>query len=59
MIVEEAVALAEAREVEPVLGHVLRVRRRREQAIDEPLVRVGRRVVQERVDFLDLRRQAR
>ena len=37
---------------------MLRVRRRREQAVDEPLVGVGRRVLQERVDVLDLRRQA-
>ena len=59
MIVEKAVRLAEAREVEPIAGHVLGIRARGEQAVDEPLVRVGRRVGDERVDLVERRRQAR
>ena len=56
MIVEEAVGLAEAREIEPIVGHVLGVGGRGEQAVDEALVRVGRRVGDERVDLLERRR---
>ena len=59
VVVEEAVGLAEAREVEPVVGHALGVGGRGEQAIDEALVGVGRRVRDERVDLLERRRQAR
>ena len=59
VVVEKAVGLAEAREVEPIVRHALGVGGRGEQAIDEPLVRVGRRVGDERVDLLERRRQAR
>ena len=59
MIVEKAVGLAEAREIEPIVGHALGVGGRGEQAVDEAFVRVGRGVGDERIDLLERRRQAR
>jgi hypothetical protein len=59
MVIEKTVRLAEACKIEPVVGHALGIARRREQAIDEALVRIRRRVGDESVDLLERRRQAR
>ena len=54
----EALALAEADDVEPVPRPALAVMGRGEQAVDQPLVGVGVRVGDERLDLLGRRRQA-
>jgi len=59
VIVVDPVGVREPHEVEPVPGHVLAVLRLREQAVDEPRVRVGPLVREKRVDILARRRQAR
>ena len=53
-----AVGVGIARGIEPVRRHPFSISRRRQQAIDDFLVGVGRVVVQERVDFGRRRRQA-
>ena len=53
-----AVGLGEPDEVEPVPAPLLAVAGRVEQAVDQLLVGVGRRVVDEGVDLLGRRRQA-
>ena len=54
-----AVRLGVADQVEPVPRPALAVTRRGQQAVDQPLVGIGRVVGQKRVDFLGGRRQPR
>ena len=56
-VILEAVRLGVAHHVEPVLRPAFAVVRRRQQPIDELLIRIGCVIVDERIDLLRRRRQ--
>src|SRR5262249_55111064 len=57
-IMLEAMTFGESCHVEPVPRPTLAVMRTGEQGVEQPLIGIGRRIVDEPVDFLGSRRQA-